>query len=265
MTVDSGDLPRPPEQIKASPQRMLFHVATTHEEGIDHMKRHGLLASSPTLTPRVDIGTYYNSGDFLTFWYPERGEVDRGLKETTQTPTLPVTPEKKAIMLKDLEDSNIEEWQKTSFNSVIEQAKTYLPGERLRAVAQFSSINGNPIEWIFPEDSHSFVKYYHENKDDLPSRVREALDKMKVRFLDPTLNKDVLALDIVKTYVEHNLSNLGDYHGYPVDTRADLERIIKTLQGGSFDDPVWERYRGMLISRFQKRVQSLPTVPDPGK
>ncbi len=80
---------------------------------------------------------------------------------------------------------------------------------------------------------------------------------MEVKYLDPELNEDILAQDIIKTYVEHNLSDLGDYHGYPTDTREGLERVIGTLQGGIFDDPVWERYRGMLISRFQKRLVQL--------
>lgn len=257
MTLDKGDLPAPLEQAKASPQRMLFHVAGTYEEGIDQMRRHGLLANSPTLTPRVDIGTYYNGGEFLTFWYPERREVNRGREHSTQTPTLPVTLEMKAGMLTDLEDSGIEEWHRTAFRNIIEQARTYLPGERLRAVAR-SQTQGNPIEWIFPEDYRSFIEFYNENKDNLPSRVKKALDKMAVVFLDPELNKDVLAQDIIKTYVEHNLSSIGGYFRYPKSvTRKGLESRIATLQGGRFDNPVWERYRKMLISRFQRRLSQL--------
>ncbi|MBI4097715.1 MAG: hypothetical protein HY426_01630 [Candidatus Levybacteria bacterium] len=262
MAVDQRDLPAPLETAKASSGRMLFHVAGTHEEGIDHMSKHGLLAGNgPTLTPRVDIGTWYNGGDFLTFWYPQRGEVNWGRERDVQTPTLPVTEEKRAEMLRELKGSEYEDWNKDAFRYVIERAKTYLPGERLRAVAR-SKTMGNPIEWLFPEESHRFIQFYNENKDSLPAKVKKALGKMEVKYLDQELNEDILAQDIIKTYVEHNLSNLGDYHGYPNDTGAGLERVIGTLQGGSFDDPVWERYRKMLISRFQKRLAQLPDSPD---
>lgn len=261
--MDKGDLPAPLEPAKAGPGRMLFHVAGTYQAGIDQMSKHGLLSKSPTLTPRVDIGTWYNGGNFLTFWYPERGEVDRGREDSAQTPTLPVTTEMKAEILKDLEDSEIKDWHKTAFRTIIEEAKTYLPGERLRAVARINSgIGGTPIEWLFPEDSQDFIEFYNENKDSLPTKVKEALGKMEVKYLDPELNEDILTQDVIKTYVEHNLSNLGNYHGYPTDTREGLERVIGTLQGGSFEDPAWERYRGMLISRFQRRLAQIPDSSD---
>lgn len=101
MAVDQGDVVMPPEPGAFNRPRLLFHVAGTYKEGIGQMKQFGLLSHSPTLTPRVDIGTYYNGGEFLTFWYPQRGEVNHGREGSVQTPTAPVTPEIRADMLRN--------------------------------------------------------------------------------------------------------------------------------------------------------------------
>lgn len=155
----------------------------------------------------------------------------------------------------------MEKWHKDAFKRIIAQARTYLPGERLRAVARVNpGPGGTHLEGIFPEDSDDFIRFYHENKDDLAGRVGSALDKMEIEFIDPELNKDILTQDIIKTYVEHNLSNLARYGN---TTKKGLEGNIRILEEASFDDPVWERYRRMLVSRFQRRLQAL-SEPSPG-
>lgn len=252
--IDQGEASKTQEVVAQKRPRLLFHVSGIGETALEPMKKFGLVANRATLTPRLDIGTYYSAGDCLTFWYPERGEVDHGREARVETPTTELPEHMRGQMLDYISKMDIDDFFKNPQKRFVEQAKTYLPGERLRAVAKGRVFY---LESIFPQESSRFISWYMKEGKEMTKEVREALDDMNIVFLDPTLNKAILADDIVRTYVEHNLSEVGDYKR---DSKRSLEKKLKTLEEASFEDPVYERYRKMIISGIQRKLASLPTA-----
>lgn len=254
MAIDQVDIPRPVDDLSRQRPHLLFHLSGFGEDAVEPMIKFGLLAKSPTLTPRLDIATHYASGDILTFWYPMNGEVTHLLTEDTSTPTRVVTNEMKQTILEDIEHLNMDQWTKTAYTKIIEGARTYLPGKRLRAVAKIPLTQPSRLELLFPEDSDKFISLYTQNGPELREKVKAEIENMNIDFLDPTLTREILADDIVRTYVEHNLLTIGKYPG---DNRQILEKNLQVLGNGSFEDPVYERYRTMLVARLQKRLQGI--------
>lgn len=251
----AAETPKTQETHQKKRPRLLFHVSGIGDPALESMRRFGLVANSPTLTPRLDIATYYSAGDFLTFWYPQRGEVDHGREESVQTPTQTLTEDMREEMLSEIAKMDIEDFFKNPQLRYVKEATTYLPGRRLGAVAKLGWSRN--LEMILPEDSDRFISQYTKHGEEMTERVREELDRMEIKFLDPNLNKDILLNDIMRTYVEHNLSAMGNYAR---DSKRSLEIKLKTLEDGAFTDPVYERYRRMIISGIQRKLASMPAT-----
>ncbi len=253
MTVDQGEVVKSQETLGVKRPRLLFHVSAVGETAIESMKQFGLVAKGPTLTPRLDIATHYSGGDFLTFWYPARGEVDYGRSHETQTPSLPISDDMKEEMLQTIDKLDMDQFFKNAQERVVKAADSYLPGKRLGAVAKLR-YSPPPLQLIFPEDPEHFISVFNRREKDMAERVKKALEHMDIQFIDLSLNRDILADDIMRTYVEHNLSALGNYDS---DNKASLEKKLRTLEEGNFENRVYERYRKMIISGIKRKLAPL--------
>ena len=270
MAVDQGDVPKTVENLANGHPRLLFHLSSVGGHAANTMTEFGLLAKSPTLTPRLDIAEYYSAGAerFLSFWYPRRKEVNRGRHARTVTPTLPVTDELRNALSANIDNTDLgqDNWEKPAYKRIIDEAKTYLPGQRLGAVARVSDRDIHHLMWILPdEEGHvqgqwNIISEYTQEKPQLVVQVREILEGIEVDFMDPSLSKDVLADDIVRTYFEHQLLNVGK----GPDNRRSLEYRIDLLNKAPFDEPIYERYRKMLLDQLQRRLSNLPDETSSG-
>lgn len=255
MAIDQGEATKPAENLARQRPYLLFHVSGLGSDAVEPMTKMGLLSKSPTLTPRLDIATYYSGGNLLTFWYPIRGEVNHLRSDSASTPTAPVTAEMKEAMLEDVAKLDIDPWTKEAYTRIIGESRTYLPASRLRAVAKISGVTPPRLQMILPEDADDFISLYTEKGPELREKVRNEVNRMKIDFLDPNLTQETLAEDILRTYVEHNLLAMGEYPG---GSKKILEKNLHILKKGSFEDPIYERYRKMLIERIQTRIEGIP-------
>jgi hypothetical protein len=270
MTVDQVDLPKPTEGIINRRPRLLFHQTSIPFHGIDSIQKIGLLAKVPVLTPLLDIAIdYTGNGRYLTFWYPQTGEVDRA-PNTKVTPKVTITDDLRKRMIDEINKMDIDPFHKRAYISLVERSSTYLPGSRMRAVADTETSSQNAISLLsvlpdekgmmkdpnYDNDIHILTLYADaQQRTDLIKKVEEVLNKMEIVFIDPSLTKEMLAEDIVQTYFEHYLLSAGDSWS----SQKSQEENLNRLNSITYDNPVYERYRRILIKRLSNKLRTNQT------
>lgn len=264
MAIDQGDLPKSQEVTSHQKPRLLFNLADNNLSGkVDSMRKLGLLSSSPSLTPSLDMAAHYTpGGEILTFWYPQKQEVDDTRFSEKITPTVAMTDELKASMFQKVNEMDLREGTKELYRGLIGQTTTYLPGERLRAVARGRNFinlmnilptdNGSGRMYVDEEETNLINVYADPQKrETLITNVKKTLEEMEIDFFDSTLNRDILAEDIVRTVFEHVLLN------------AVRQGDVPALQAVTYEDPVYERYRKMLVGKFERKPLASPEADSP--
>lgn len=245
-----SDLPKLKEsQFKWKP-RLFFHISGTGITGIDSIRKIGLLADKPTLTPLIDVANDYSGGDVLTFWYPKRGEVDQDRSAIVHTPTTEVTPAMKAEMEKTIDDLNLDSWQSNAIKRAILGAETYLPSERLRAYAKLKYGEAGNLLAAMPTE-HDILEAFATNRAEIVGKIEAKLGNMDLTIIDGSVTKQQLADDMLRAYFEHTLLNLNNFGSSELGMRASLE----SLQSVTFKEPEYERYRTYLISRLTRKLK----------
>lgn len=260
-------VPQFPEPPAGSHTRLLFHLSTLPGEYTESsMAEFGLLSRSPALTPDLDVAQTYTGAAFstLTFWYPQGHEVDRGRQDSKITPTLPVTDEMKEDMRQKLAETDLgkQSLLRSTFENAIDDARTYLPGKRLRALVRLNDDEVTHLKMQLPQRDGSIysdiagniLTDYPKVKDKIVERVREVLVDNKTVYLDPSLDADQLARDVVRTTFEYALLNVGRYSS----SRSSVQSSIDLLSSAKYDEPVYERYRQRVLRNLQKRLSDLP-------
>lgn len=244
-----SDLPKPRESQSKWKPRLFFHISGTGATGLDSIRRIGLLADKPTLTPLLDVANDYSGGDVLTFWYPKRGEVDQDRSAIVHTPTTEVTPAMKAEMERTVDDLNLDSWQSNAIKRAISGAETYLPSDRLRAFTKLKYGEAGNLLAAMPAE-HDVLEKFATNRAEIVAKVEAKLGTMDLTIIDDSLTKQQLADDITRAYFEHTLLNLNNVGSREIAMKASLE----SLQSVTFQEPEYERYRTNLISRFTRKL-----------
>jgi hypothetical protein len=242
-------------EIKVSPEvdrsrpRLFFH-ATRSKEAINLMPEMGLLADKYTLTPSLELALdFVDPGrGFLTFWYPGKQEVI-GKDSAFLLPSTPLNEQNKKKLSNQLLTMEIDDFLKGYLIGLITKSKTYLPPSRLGAIAQADSQVVSELSNALPSDSRDILKKYTKQYPLLMNEIGQILDKTKITFFNPKLDKELLAKDLIRTSLEHGLLSIGRRLDHSIDLKEDKD----ILNSVSFDDAVYERYRTMLLTAIERQ------------
>lgn len=253
------EIKTPPETKTDLGHKLLFH-GTSREPNEELMSEHGLLAKSPTLTPRLELALSHAAGDMLTCWYPKRGEVTP-VNLSANTPTTPLTEEDRAQIIEKIEQEHADEWYKTAIIRLVNNAKTILPSSRLGATVYMGRGQDGRLQMALPSDREDVLKGYKTKKDAWIEKVKNLLDQCEIHAYDEGMNSQRLAEDIVATNFEHKLLKIGHelrYDKKQKDKPIDLnmwKKQLAMLQEIEFGDPVYDRYRTILTSGIQNLLE----------
>lgn len=255
--------------------RLLFHGTNAEtQENIDVRKgfiaEYGLLANKHTLTQSIETALVYAKGGFclLTFWYPAKNEVQK-ISVGSTLPSNPI-PDKSREEIRDrIKKSDLHDFYKQEYLRIVENTKTILPASRLGAIATLRYNHSSQYaEWFNMSSlSHKddFLRKYTLALEDLIGDTQKVLDSGDVKFFDPSLNSRKLAEDINRTELEHYLSKIGLNLRYaqhdaqkkakpfqPKErTDAELAKELEKLREVRFVEPLYERYRSILVLRIE--------------
>lgn len=257
MAIDQVDITPPSETIVRERPRLLFHGTSWSYNAPEIMTEIGLLAEHPTLTPSVETARTFLKGGygFLTFWYPEKNEL-RKQQQFGHSPRLPLDGVIRQEMLKKIDSLNLQDFDRQDFEEFLRDAETYLPSSRLKAVARVEGSDVSDLISRMPSGERT-IPEYAKNQAKIEARIKRVLDRVDIDFLDPDMDTGKLAHDIARSQLEHQLLQMGeriDRTAHYPDPVPKLESYLQVLQQTSFEDPVYERYRKILIGRVTKSL-----------
>lgn len=249
-----------PESTTNTRPQLLFHGTRGSREEL--IAEYGLVANTRTLTPNLELA-FKDSSDtgIVTCWKPLKGDVSKD-----REPTLPISDEQRAEIIEGVLKSDLPD--KEGVVEFVKTAKTILPPSRLIAIGTFPNANKWQLDLHSPSRDQDFLKRYTNNHEELVRSVEKVLGNIRIKFFDPTFNNRLLAEDIVHAWVEHLLLHIGsnlkkdqqdmDKEYFAKDSeRFLIDSYLKDLQEVRFREPVYERYRNMLISQISTFLQKL--------
>lgn len=257
---------------------LFFHG--TNGTRAEFLEQHGLLASKPTLTTSLEIAARYgvSGGEkmgrpdaipMITFWYPEKQEVYRSTPQLTN-PTTPVSPGEKQDLARTIIDSDMQDKEKQQVLEFIKEAQLILPPARLGAAILVTEQANQQIMDFQRQFDEDGLEKYVGNKDQLVANAKEILANTKTVFLRTDKTVDQLAEDVVKTGVEHQLLTIGNGIQKAVNGISEndpaysqrerfkrvWEKERQRLSKINFAEPVYDRYRKLLVYRFDQLLAS---------
>ncbi len=254
---------------RTSPKtRLMFHGA------IGDLKQHifaehGLVAqeNSMTLTPRLELALDYTGGGagMITCWYPEKKDVVK-IESDATLPAGHITEETRKQIIDAINSSDELPDIKEGYIRQMSSATTFLPGNRLRAVISTRSGLQSGLNMVDLNQNRDFLAKYAYYRPELVEKMLFMLKRGNVILIDPTLTLEQLAVDMVTTNFQHRLEDIGrEIRGVSrnkedgsfnlAQTKDTLVKRLYELQSVTLDDPVYNRYRQMLISAIQKTLQ----------
>lgn len=268
-----------PEQLKKLPPeledkpskglRLFFHGTTLDSAQL--IKEHGLFASAVTLTPSLEmvLKEYTaNEDSILTFWRPEKGEVFGNLKFAM--PNKRISPEERSAISEALDKQDMGLDRRRKLLEILDEATSILPLSRLEAIIKMSKLVRFRLLGL-RGSFYSIAMRYSNEKNKLLKEVKSALENAEVLFLKPGKTIGDLASDIVKSAVEHELLMTGYQlkKDNSMSTNALENELTKNalliewkskykgLDSLKFAEPLYERYRIMLLRKINKFLKSL--------
>lgn len=249
-----------PESITSTKPQLLFHGTRGSREEL--IAEYGLLANTYTLTPNLELA-FKDSSDtgIVTCWKPLKGDVSK-----KGEPTQVISDDQKAEMIAGISEADFP--GKAMILEFVKAAKTVLPPSRLVAIGTFPRADKWQLYQHSPSKDPNFLKRYTNEHDELVRSVEGVLGNIRIKFFDPTFTNRLLAEDVVHAWVEHKLLGIGfrlKRSKWDMDKpyfKKDEERFgfdldLKELQDVRFQEPVYERYRNILISQISSFLQKL--------
>lgn len=174
-------------------------------------------------------------------------------------PTQVITEDQRKEITAGIEAADFPD--KVNILEFVKAARTILPPSRLVAIGTFPRTDKRKLYELAHNEDLDFLKRYAYEHEDLVKDVEGVLEDIQFKFFDPKFNIRLLAEDVVHAWVEHRLLYIGynlKRSRQDVDEpyfRKDIERFnyehyLKKLQEVQFQEPVYERYRNMLISQI---------------
>ncbi|MCL5114077.1 MAG: hypothetical protein M1372_02830 [Patescibacteria group bacterium] len=244
--------------------RLYFH-GTSLIQPASLIPEYGLLARTATLTPFLEIAQdhVFSNESLLTFWYPERGEVIKPVLSGT-APSVHFPDSLRAEITERIQNSDLDDFYKKTLLEKVKETTTYLPPSRLRAIAVVTDASVGDLSNELPIDDPMILSKYVNSKDVLIQNLMRKLGKMKIIFLDPELGPRKLAEDMLRTTLEHYLLLIGLEVSYAKKydkpelqaNQAALKQKLDQLRKVKFEEPVYERYRQMLVSALSNLVSN---------
>lgn len=253
------EIKTPPETRADLGPKLLFH-GTSREPTEDLVSEHGLLANSPTLTPRLELALDHAAGDMLTCWYPKRGEITP-VNLSAHTPTTPLSEEDRSQIIEAIEREHADEWYKTAMIRLVNNARTVLPSSRLGATVLMRGDLDISLKRVLPSSKTDMLREYQAKKEAWAEKIKALLDKCEVHIYSEDMTSQKLAEDIVATDFEHHLLKIGAQLKDAKNRKNESlekdkwQKQLATLQEVEFGDPVYDRYRTMLTSGIQSLLQ----------
>lgn len=255
--------------------RLLFH-GTDSEAGM-FIESHGLLAEGvdATLTPSIEIAMYYGESGILTMWYPLKGESKRDYPELA-VPTAVLSEENRTKIRNQIKDTtNLSPERKENLlDFITRRARTFLPLSRLGAIINlteeaeglFHSWDGSKkMDSLEDYETPSigrrldFLNEYVNNKDEIVGNLEKILNKAKIEYFIPEINNKSLAEDIVRAKFEHYLMYFGlllsRARKISFAHNRSITKDLSVLEQLHFNEPVYERYRQMLVSGAKRLLE----------
>lgn len=249
-----------PESITNTRPQLLFHGTRGSREEL--IAEYGLLANTRTFTPNLELA-FKDSSDtgIVTCWKPLKGDVSKG-----REPTLPISDEQREDIIEGVLKSDLP--GKEEVVEFVKAAKTILPPSRLIAIGTFPNADKNQLYLYSPSNAQDFLKRYTTDHEGLVRSVEGVLGNIRIRFIDPAFTTRLLAEDVVHAWVEHGLLGIGsrlkrareemDKEYFKKDEEVFLlGSYLKDLQDVHFQEPIYERYRNMLITQIGAFVKKL--------
>lgn len=256
---------------------VLYHGTLNENSKKESLQLFGLFSKGDRSTISADLGTAgiygYSEGHnlLLTIWYPQKQDVTRQPPDKNRDVPVPdfaylkrrLAPEEKGNISSQIEDSQIPEHEKEIIKQTLVQSKLILAPDRLGAVISFSDRMviiefGNLIEG-------SGFELFTKNRDKLKASALRVLKQAKIEYMRSGLTPEVLADDMVTSGIEYQLISAGYYlqdlkrkdygsiNEYWRDWRSKLESV-------TFAEPVYERYRQMLLNKFYRMLGKAPRI-----
>lgn len=250
-----------PERVTGIRPGLLYHgTAGNFELKKELMSEYGLIASIPTLTPSLELALDYASGgveNLLTFWYPKKKDVlNRGSKSIR--PKIPIAETDKDAIIGNIQRSQIPDISKAMLIDSARSATALLPSSRLGAVALLDFPQSVALRTQLLPHDRNFLHIYSTKQADLSKGMQAILDETKIYFFAQDLDTQRLAVDMVKTDLEHYLLDLGqrvnllkEKSNNTNKDRADWQEMLLVLQSTHLPEPIYERYRQLLIRKLE--------------
>lgn len=254
-----------PERVKGIRPGLLYHgTAGNFELKKELMSEYGLIASIPTLTPSLELALDYASGgveNLLTFWYPKKREVLNRGSESTR-PKMPIAESDKGAIIDNIQRSQIPDTSKAMLLDSARSATALLPSSSLGAVALLDFPQSVALRIQLPPHNRNFLQIYSAKQADLSKGMQAILDETKIYFFAQDLDTQRLAVDMVKTDLEHYFLDLGqrinllkEKSNNADNDREDWQETLLVLQSTHLPEPIYERYRQSLVRKLEAYFQ----------
>ena len=245
--------------------RLFYHgIGEPTDNTAPLLEEYGLLgeANVPTLSPILEVvSQYIDLGNIaITFWYPERDGTSKQAIRNYAAPTTPLPLDVKQRALESVKSSDFPAEDKTKILEHIKKATAYIPPSNLGAIAKMRMADLMNLADALPHDSRILVDYTTD-KDALKQYLVEYLDTLDIKYVDPNLNSDQLADDMIQTTLEHFMLSLGSglKDAGAVGDNFSLERKLRELQEPikeldqiRFQEPKYEKYRRLLLLKYSR-------------
>ena len=265
--MESSTVPTVTERASELGPRVYFHGSTRPKVN-EFMAEYGLLASGiPTLAPTLELASDFTgmgARNYLTFWYPKKGEIQDRFPQSTK-PRTPISDDERKRIALQIENSGLDDIVRQDYSRIVQEAQVILPPGRLGAIATLRYGDMENLASFLPSGDRRIISAYLSDKEGLTQRLRDLLDGMDFKFFNPSMDSNKLAGDIIKTGLEHYLlgikTSMASFQhstGRAKEvTGLDLEKDLNFLEGVVFQEPVYERFRGMLVSSLRRTISRL--------
>lgn len=266
-SVETTEITQPPEALENQFRKttVVYHGASDEHSRAKSIPLFGLFGPSDRVTISTDLGTSTIYGRregrnlLVTIWHPNKQDFSAMpyTRRDVPTPSLlylkrNLTAEEKGNIRSQIEASQISEDDKGIIVQTLAESSYMLPPDRLGAVISFSDTA--PIFGFTKLLASSGLELYTKDREKLREGALMMLKQAKTEYLEPGLTLEMLADNMVRSAVEHELLSAG-YHlqdnirhhegNYWENWKSRLEQV-------TFSEPVYERYRLKLLNKFAK-------------